>query len=141
MFDSHLTDRITVRDKNNYIANVTDCNRLSIDEQNPKFDEYFNIEISNDGVTEANDNNAVETPEIFYSYINMDVGLPRGNGGELYHVTVKRRSIDDDGKPLGVGTSNPITDTSLYEVEYLDGTVETLASNVISENLLSQVDQ
>ena len=42
---------------------------------------------------------------------------------------------------MGVGTSNPITDKSLYEVEYLDGTVETLASNVISENLLSQVDQ
>ena len=42
---------------------------------------------------------------------------------------------------MGVGTSNPITDTRLYEVEYLDGTVKNLYFNVIADNLLSQVDQ
>ena len=49
--------------------------------------------------------------------------------------------IDDDGKPLVVGTSTPITDKRLFAVDYLDGTVETLAENVIAENLLYQVDQ
>ena len=65
---------------------------------------------------EAGDNNMVEMPDMFDSYINMEVGLPRGNDGEIYHAMVKRRVIDDYGKPLGVETSNPITDTRIYEV-------------------------
>ena len=65
---------------------------------------------------EAEDNNAVDMPEMFDSYINMEVGLPRGNDGELYHETVKWRAINADGNPLGVKTYNPITDTRLYEV-------------------------
>ena len=31
-------------------------------------------------------------------------------------------------------------DKSLYEVEYPDGTTEQLAANIITENMLSQVD-
>ena len=49
--------------------------------------------------------------------------------------------MDCNGKPVGVETPNPVTDTWLYEVEYLDRTVETLAANVIAENILSQVDE
>ena len=82
----------------------------------------------------------VKTPEIFDSYINIEVGIPRVNYDELCHATVKRRAIDDDWKPLGVGTYNPITDTRLYGVYYIDLTVETLAANVISNNLFSQVN-
>ena len=92
-------------------------------------------------VPEADDNNEVKTPEMFDSYINRDFGIPRGNDGELYRATVKWRATDDDGKPLWVETYNTITDTRFYKVEYLDGAVKTLAANVISENLLSQVDQ
>ena len=77
-------------------------NRLSIDEHDPKFDEYFKKVISNDGVPDANDNNAVETTEMFDSYIKMEVGLPRGNDGKLYHAMVKRCAIYDDGNQLGV---------------------------------------
>ena len=78
---------------------------------------------------------------MFDSYINMEVGLPRGNDGEIYPETVKWHVIDDDGKPLGLGTSNPITDKIIYEVEHTDGMIKTLASNVISENLFSQFYQ
>ena len=97
--------------------------------------------ISDNDASEANDNNAVETSNIFDSYINVEVGLPRGNDDEIYHEIVKRCAIDDGGKPLGVGTYNPINDKRLYEVEYLDRMVEILAANVIAENLLPQVDQ
>ena len=54
---------------------------------------------------------------------------------------VKRRAFYRDSIPVGVEDSNPITDTRLYHVEYLDGTIETLAANVIAENLLSQVNK
>ena len=141
VFDKHLTDRITARDKYNYINNVPDWNWLSIDEHDIKFDEEFKKVISENCLPEANDNNAVRTPDMFDLYINMDVRLTRGNDGELYHATFEWRVIDDDGKPLGLGTSNPITDKIIYEVEHTDGMIKTLASNVISENLFSQFYQ
>ena len=42
-----------------------------------------------------------------------------------------------------MGTFNqiPILDHSQYEVEYLDGQIETLTANQIAENLLAQVDE
>ena len=89
VFYQHLNDCITARDKENYITNVPDCNWLSIDENDPKFDEEFKKVIINDGVSEANDNNVVDMPEMFDSYINMEVGLPRVNDVELYHATLK----------------------------------------------------
>ena len=78
---------------------------------------------------------------MFDLYINMEVGLSRLNGDNLYHATFIQRVIGNDGKPLEIGTSNPITDTRIYEVYYIYVTVKTLASDVIAENLLSQVDQ
>ena len=89
VLDKHLTDRITARDKEQDITDVPDWIILSIDEYYPKFDEQFKKLIRNYGVIEAEDNNAVDMPEMFDSYINMEVGLPRGNDGELYHETVK----------------------------------------------------
>ena len=71
----------------------------------------------------------------------MEIGLPRGLDGELYHSKVNCRVFDRYGITFGVETSNPITDKRLYDVEYLDGTIETLAANVIAENLLFQVDE
>ena len=54
--------------------------------------------LSENGVPYFNDNNSVKAPEMFDLYINMEVGLPRVNEGELYHVTVKLRAINDNGK-------------------------------------------
>ena len=72
-----------MRDNENDITDVPDRNRLSIDEHNPKFDEKSKKVISNDGVPGADDNNAVGITEMFDLYINMEVGLPRGNYGEF----------------------------------------------------------
>ena len=116
VFDNHLNDCITPRNKENSITNMSDWNRMSIDEHNPKFDEEFKKVISGNVVPEANDSNVVDTHEIFDLYINMEDGLPRGYDGEIHHSTVKQRVINDDRKPLDIGTSNPITDTRLYEV-------------------------
>ena len=63
------------------------------------------------------------------------------HGRDLYHILVKCTAVDVDGKLFGVECSNPITDTRIYEVEFADGETEILAVNVITENLLSQVDE
>ena len=75
------------------------------------------------------------------SYVGMEIGLRRGGEGELLRATVKRRALDVDGRPTGVATNNPLTDTRKYEVEYDDGTIEVLSANLLAENLLEQVDE
>ena len=75
------------------------------------------------------------------SYIDMEIELSRGLDRELYHAKVKRRAVDRNGISVVFETSNPITDIRLYDVEYLDGIIETLAANVMAENIFSQVDE
>ena len=48
--------------------------------------------------------------------------------------------MDEDGKPIGRPSNNPLLDSRQYEVEYTDGTTEVLAANIIAKNLLAQVD-
>ena len=146
-FDTLLGDRLDAKDKDLEVNEIPDWNRLSTDEHDPQFNDEFNKVINDDSVPEADEEQQSQkekdetTQEIFDSYIDMEVGLPRGADNELYHAKVKRRAVDKSGVPMGVETSNPITDTRLYEVEFLDGTVETMAANVIAENILSQVDE
>ena len=74
-------------------------------------------------------------------YINMELSLPRGRDGEPEFAVVKCRAIDGQGDLIGRPSKNPLTDTRVYEVQYLDGMIEAITENVIAENLLSQVDE
>jgi hypothetical protein len=78
------------------------------------------------------------TADAFDAYLTAEVLLPRG--GESHRGTVRRRAKDEDGKPIGKRASNPILDTRTYEVEFPDGSIDTLSANLIAENLYSQVD-
>ena len=75
------------------------------------------------------------------TYINMELGLPRGLDGSLEYPKVKKRAVDVDGRPVGKAHDNPLFDTRQYKVEYNDGTTEVVTANTIVENTLSQVDQ
>ena len=46
-----------------------------------------------------------------------------------------------DGDPIREEINKPTTDTSLYKVEYIYRTIETLAANIITENILLQVEK
>ena len=68
----------------------------------------------------------------------MEVALPRdGEGPELARVIKRLR--DKDGIPIGTANDNPILDSRVYEVEFLDGHKASLAANAIAENLFAQV--
>ncbi len=73
-------------------------------------------------------------------YLGMELGLNQGEDG-LRRARVKRRAVDKEGKPIGVPNNNPILDGRVYEVEYMDGTIEAITANIIAENLLAQVDE
>ena len=128
-----------------------DWNRLSLDENDKSFDEDFHKIINDESIPESDeesysDKRDEKVLESFSSghfdpYLHMEVGLPRGSDDQLHHAMVKRRAIDSEGRPIGIGSSNPLTDTRVYEVEFLDGTKESLSANIIAENLLAQVDE
>ena len=81
------------------------------------------------------------TPDVLKdTYVNMEIALPRdGDGPQFGRVTKRLR--DANGLPIGIANDNPIMDTRLYEVEFLDGYKASLAANTIAENLFSQVDE
>jgi Reverse transcriptase (RNA-dependent DNA polymerase) len=76
-------------------------------------------------------------------YIHMEVGLRRDPELPLQRAKVKRRKLDESGTPMGAPhpTGNPLLDQRLYEVDFLDGTQETLAANILAESILAQVDE
>ena len=104
------------------IASIPYWSKLCIDKIYPEFEEEFHKFII-DYVPHADKYQPKEepthTPQMFDLYIYMKIGLPRGLVGELYYAKVKRCSVDRYRIPVRVETSNPITDTRLYDLEIL----------------------
>ena len=105
-------------------------------EEDEDFREEFQLMYNDDTLPEADD----YTPEVLEdTYLNMEIALPRdGEGPEFARVTKRLR--DADGIPIGTAHDNPILDSRVYEVEYLDGHKASLAANTIAENIFAQVD-
>jgi hypothetical protein len=80
------------------------------------------------------------TADAYDSYLNMKLNLPRGDEDDMKQGRVTKRLKDKDGQPIGMAHKNPLFDTRMYEVEWLDGHKEQLSANVIAENLFAQVD-
>lgn len=72
-------------------------------------------------------------------YLRMELALPRDEPGPSL-ARVKRRKLDANGAPIGRAHANPILDTRVFEVEFLDGHVAAMTANSIAENLFAQVD-
>ena len=70
----------------------------------------------------------------------MEVGLQRGEHGDVQRGIVKKRAVDINGVPIGIPSNNPLMDTRQYEIEFNNGKVEILPANIIAESILSQVD-
>ena len=73
-------------------------------------------------------------------YLNMDLGISRGKEEDLQRARLKLRALDVKGKPIGQASNTPMLDMRQYEVEFLDGEIEVYTANIITENLISQVD-
>ena len=123
----------TKADLSHRLHNISDWNRLSLDENDPEFMEEFQRIISDESIPDADDDKAADNTEMFDPYLNMEIDLPRGDNFNLHHARVKCRAVDEDGKPVGRSSNNPILDTCQYEIEFLDGSTETLSANTIAE--------
>jgi hypothetical protein len=106
-------------------------------EEDEDFQTEFNRVFDNQEVKEADED---FTPDTFDNYVNMELSLDRG-GDQPEFARVKKRLRDNNGRPIGVASDNPILDSRMYEVEYQDGHTAAIAANIIAENLFAQVDQ
>ena len=71
--------------------------------------------------------------------MNMEVALPQDTEGpDVARVT--KRLKEANGLPIGTANGNPILDTRMYEVEYVDGHKTSLTANAITQNMFAQVN-
>ncbi len=56
------------------------------------------------------------------------------------HGTVKACKQDLDGNPIGCQSDNPILDTHLYDMEFPDGKVAPLTTNMMAKAMYAQCD-
>ena len=140
-YDAKIEQRLDAKDKDIDLTQIPHWNHLSYNEDDPSFMEEFGNVIDDEGVPNTNDQTSAQPVDERDAYINMEIGLPCGGDNELVYAKVKGRALDSEGDPIGKESLNPITDTRLYEVEFVDGTIETVPTNIIAENLLLQVDQ
>ena len=76
--------------------------------------------------------------DAYDGYVTAQVSLPREEKLEL--GTVLRHKHDAEGKLISHSHENPIMDSRIYDVVFSDGEVLAYSTNVIAENLYSQVD-
>jgi hypothetical protein len=82
----------------------------------PDFREEFFRVYQSDEIKDADEEPSPEISDVHL--LNMELALPRdGEGPEFARVT--KRLGDDDGNPIGRASNNSITDTRIFEVEYL----------------------
>ena len=71
--------------------------------------------------------------------ISAEVLLPKGE--DFKAARVKGRHTDENGKVIGTFHDNPLLNSTVYDVEFPNGTIREYAANVIAENMYSSLDE
>ena len=76
-------------------------------------------------------NNKEITPqEVFDPYVNVNIELPYGAKSDRLWGHAKRRAFNNNNKPIGRSSDNPLLDTRPYVVEFNDGDEQALTANI-----------
>ena len=110
-YDEALESRWTAKSADISITvKDTDKKRvLSLRDEDQEFlDEYQRI-IDNETLKHADE---YEDVEIGHDdpYLNMELGIRLTDEEALQHARVKRRAVDEEGKPIGIPSNNPLLD-------------------------------
>ena len=73
-------------------------------------------------------------------YIGTQVVIPAKEGEVPILGTIKNQKRDKYGNVVGVSNPNPILDSAVYVIEFIDGSVNEYTGNMICEALWDQVD-
>ena len=71
----------------------------------------------------------------------MELALPKRGDPEPQFSCITKRLRDANGLPIGNASDNPILDTRMYKVEYLDKEKSALSANLIVENMFAHIDK
>ena len=99
--------------------------------ETPTYEQYTDDD--GDGIGHATDADAEPTPLTFDNYLGAEVVLPKGD--DMVAGKVVRRKRDSGSKPIGQENKNPILDTCVYEVEFVDGGRAEFGANAITEHV------
>ena len=89
---------------------------------------------------EADDMKESEQIDLDLNRYNLaKIKVPQG-GHNFAHGKVVSRSRDECGELIGHSNNNPILDTTVYEVEMEDGSIERYSVNIIAEAIYEQLD-
>ena len=75
----------------------------------------------------------------YNGYITAKVKIPV-DGYKFATGTVKSRARNEMGELIGKSDPNPLMDSSYYEVEMEDGSLERYSANVIAESIYDSLD-
>jgi hypothetical protein len=111
---------------------------------NDKLDADPYVKYANDEPVQVQDLDDVdelgpETDAYYDKYISAKVLLPSGD--DMLYGTILRQKHDVNGNLIGKSHSNPILDTSVYEVMFDNGNVEAYNTNLIAENICARTDK
>ena len=87
----------------------------------------------------ANQENDEKSIGTYDQFVGTEVCLPDERGRKMMS-RVTNHVKDNEGNPRGREQPNFFADHSLYEVSFPNGQTEESTANMISENMLSQVD-
>ena len=112
----------------------------------PTSNDYLDDDDEMDGPVESPDHEDIldsmgrilEQQPAFDKIINVEVMIQTGD--EMAMGKVARRSLDADGRTTGTYHDNPFLNTITYDVEFSDGQIKEYGTNIIAENMLTQVD-
>ena len=135
-FDVEIHRRLKCDDRGYEGSKPNPSDWTDLLEEDPDFKEEFQRIFDNPSIPEADE----YTPSVLEdTYVDKELILPRDGEGPSF-AKVTKRLRDANGIPIGTASDNPILDTRLYEVEYVDGHKASLSANVIATNLFSQID-
>jgi hypothetical protein len=80
----------------------------------------------------------IHTRPITDQLVGLELTLPQGE--MMVPATVIDVSMDSDGKVIGNENENPILNTTLYDVQFNDGMIQSYAANTIAENVYNMVN-
>ena len=124
----------------NFINDDVDVNKVEDDEILDWLEEKYQGLPKNPEIDDVVDNSdRRKQADTYDQFLGAEVAIPDSTD-KIAMVRVMKWIKDNDGNGVVVATTKPLTNTSLYEVEFPDGHVEELQYNIIAENMMSQID-
>ena len=108
----NVTDSELVRVPHEYV--------IDMEQEDEIFYNEFTKDINDPSIREADDEYNIDYCKKD-PYLGMKLGIPCGPDDNIQHARVKKRVVDEKGKPKGIAHNNPLLNMRQYEVEFLDG--------------------